>query len=89
MIRPRTQEITNEQAKQTTTTNTQDVGSLLLDPCHVGRLFVRGVYIVDDPDLATGVDLANIRLDRDRGAVLKKSDLEHQVSSTRANRNEQ
>jgi len=58
-----------------------EVGSLLLEPCYAGRLFVRGVFIGDDPDLASGVDLANIRLDRDRGAVLKKSDLEHQVSS--------
>jgi len=58
-----------------------EVGSLLLDPEHAGQLFVRGVYISRDPDLAAGVDLYDIRLDRDRAAVLRKSDLEHQVSS--------
>jgi len=58
-----------------------EVGSLLLDPEYRGSLYVRGVFISNEPDLASGVDLHNIRLDRDRAAVLRKSDLEHQVSS--------
>jgi len=58
-----------------------EVGRLLLDPTHAGSFFVRGVWINDDPDLSAGVDLFDIRLDRDRAAVLKKSDMQHQVSS--------
>merc|ERR1719491_1129779 len=58
-----------------------EVGRLLLDDRHVGGFFVRGVWISHDPELAAGVDLHDIRLDRDRAAVLKRSDLQHQVSS--------
>lgn len=58
-----------------------EVGKLLLDTQMSGDFFVKGVWINSDPDLVAGVDLSEIRLDRDRAAVLKKSDLQHQVSS--------
>lgn len=58
-----------------------EVGRLLLDEEHAHNFYVRGVWITDDPDIAAGVDLYDIRLDRDRAAVLRKSDLQHQVSS--------
>jgi len=56
-------------------------GRLLLDDRLKHQFFVRGIWINEDTSLAAGVDFANLRLDRDRAAVLKHSEIEHQMSS--------
>jgi len=56
-------------------------GRLLLDEALAHQFFVRGVWINTDTNLSTGVDFANLRLDRDRAAVLKHSEIDHQMSS--------
>lgn len=58
-------------------------GRLLLDEELRGQLYVKGIWINDlsDDRLSTGVDFFEMRLDRDRAAVLRRSDIDHQVSS--------
>jgi hypothetical protein len=59
------------------------VGTLLLDDNLAGQLFNKGIWIADyrKDGLRSGVDLREIRLDRDRRAVAHPSDVEHQASS--------
>lgn len=59
------------------------VGTLLLDSNLSGHLYSKGIYIADysRDGLRSGVDLREIRLDRDRRAVAHPSDIEHQASS--------
>jgi len=63
-------------------------GTLLLSPHHKGQLFVKGIWIADmsgdngdSAVLSTGVDFYRLDLDRDRRAVVRTSDLDHQVST--------
>jgi hypothetical protein len=56
-------------------------GRLLLDENLKHQFFVRGIWINEDTSLSAGVDFADLRLDRDRAAVLKHSEIEHQMSS--------
>lgn len=58
-------------------------GRLLLDEELKGKMFVKGIFINDltQERLRSGADFFDIRLDRDRAAVLKMSDIDHQVSS--------
>ena len=46
-----------------------------------GQVFVKGVWVNDmvKDGLKTGVDFYRMRLDRDRRAVVHKSDIDHQV----------
>ena len=57
-------------------------GALLLDPPHKGHLYVKGVWVSDlrDEGLATGVNFAQLQLDRDRNAVPRPSEIDHIVS---------
>ena len=57
-------------------------GSLLLDEHLQGQLYVKGVWVADltAEDLFSGVDFANLQLDRDRNAVPKPSEVDHMVS---------
>jgi hypothetical protein len=59
------------------------VGSLLFDEALSGQLYVKGIWISDQSrdGLRSGLDLREIRLDRDRRAVAHPSDVEHQASS--------
>jgi hypothetical protein len=59
------------------------VGTLLLDERLAGDLFVKGIWIADHSKdgLRTGVDLREIRLDRDRRSVAHPSDVEQQASA--------
>eukprot|EP00753_Platysulcus_tardus_P018261 PLAT6801.1.p1 GENE.PLAT6801.1~~PLAT6801.1.p1 ORF type:complete len:798 (+),score=388.86 PLAT6801.1:43-2436(+) len=58
-------------------------GRLLLSREHAGQLFVKGIWITNlsGDGLYSGVDLADLRLDRDRRAVMHMSDIEHRVSA--------
>jgi len=58
-------------------------GRLLLDEHLAGQLFVKGIWISDlsDDRLTTGADFFDMRLDRDRVAALRRSDIDHQISS--------
>ncbi|XP_062518650.1 uncharacterized protein LOC134193825 isoform X1 [Corticium candelabrum] len=60
-----------------------DKGRLMMDTHLAGQLYVRGVWVTDmkTDDLVAGVDFYRMRLDRDRRAVVHKSDIDHQVSS--------
>lgn len=42
-------------------------GRILLDPKHVGKLYVKGIYVCELPDrYRYGYDLAEVKIDRDR-----------------------
>ena len=53
----------------------------MMDTHLAGQLYVRGVWVTDmkTDDLVAGVDFYRMRLDRDRRAVVHKSDIDHQV----------
>merc|ERR1711907_529957 len=59
------------------------MGSLLLDEEHAGKLFVKGIWINDmhEQGLVTGVDLNNMKVDRDRLATLEQGAVDHIVST--------
>ncbi|XP_046554805.1 uncharacterized protein LOC124264129 [Haliotis rubra] len=59
-----------------------ELGTLLLDPHHNGQLYMKGIWVSDlsQEDLAAGVDFVHLQLDRDRNAVPKPSEIDHQVS---------
>ncbi|XP_065917965.1 uncharacterized protein [Dysidea avara] len=59
-----------------------DLGSLLLDKELRGQLYSREVWIQNmiKEDLDHGIDINDIKLDRDRNAAMKKSDIEHMAS---------
>ena len=44
-------------------------GTLLLDPCYKGRLYVKGIFVQISPDFEHGYDLIDVNLDRDRKMV--------------------
>ena len=44
-------------------------GALLLDPEKKGRIFVKGIFVANEPKLAYGYDFAEADLDRDRRMV--------------------
>ena len=59
-------------------------GELLLDPQHMGQLFVKGVWVTNgkqDHNLGSGLNLFHMRLDRDRRTVVHSSDLESQAAA--------
>jgi hypothetical protein len=58
-------------------------GSLMVDRHLAGQVYVKGVWVNDmgKDGLKTGVDFRRMRLDRDRRAVVHKSDIDHQVSA--------
>ena len=61
-----------------------ELGELLLDDRLNGDLFVKNVFISSlkkELDLGSGLNLRNLRLDRDRRAVLHASDLESQAAA--------
>jgi hypothetical protein len=60
-----------------------ELGTLLLEPHLQGQLFVRQVWVSNQTrdGLAVGVNFKNLRIDRDRRAVVHQSDIDHQVSS--------
>jgi hypothetical protein len=59
-----------------------NIGYLILDPLYKHKLFVKGFWIADlkDDGLLFGVNLKKMELDRDRRAVVKRHDIENQVS---------
>lgn len=59
-----------------------DLGCLLLDDGLRGHLYTREVWIQDmrEEDLDHGIDINDVKLDRDRNSVMKKSDIEHMAS---------
>lgn len=54
----------------------------MLEPAYQGQLYVKGVWVSDlkNEDLATGVDFAQLQLDRDRNATPRPSEIDHIVS---------
>ncbi len=44
-------------------------GSLLLNPRHKGKIFVKGIYVQDLPDIQYGYDFSDADLDRDRKMI--------------------
>ena len=44
-------------------------GDLLLDPAHLKRLYVKGIYVQDIEDYACGYNFASVNTDRDRKMV--------------------
>ena len=60
-----------------------EIGTLLIDDHYKGQLYVKGVWVSDlsKDGLASGVDFAHLKIDRDRRAVVHLSDIDHQVSS--------
>jgi hypothetical protein len=60
-----------------------DQGILMVDSSLAGQVFVKGIWVSDmrEDGLKAGVDFYRMRLDRDRQAVVHKSDIDHQVSS--------
>lgn len=56
-------------------------GMLIMDAHLHGQVFVKGVWVNDmrKDGLSAGVDFYRMRLDRDRRAVVHKSDIDHQV----------
>ncbi|KOO32995.1 sap DNA-binding domain-containing protein [Chrysochromulina tobinii] len=64
--------------------SSSELGELLLDPQHMGQLFVKGVWVTNgkqDHNLGSGLNLYHMRLDRDRRAVVHSSDLESQAAA--------
>ncbi|ESO88031.1 hypothetical protein LOTGIDRAFT_234797 [Lottia gigantea] len=59
-----------------------DLGRLLLDENLSGQLYNKGIWVSDlsHESLAAGVDFTNLQIDRDRNAVPKPSEIDHQVS---------
>ena len=59
-----------------------ELGTLLLGSEHKGQLYVKGVWVSDllKDGLMTGVNFHNLRMDRDRRAVIHFSDIDHQIS---------
>lgn len=53
-------------------------GTLLLSPKFKGKIFVKGIHVMDDPELAYGYDFAHLELDRDR-QVVGSYDLQSEV----------
>ena len=60
-----------------------EIGTLLVDACYKGQLYVKGVWVSDlsQDGLASGVDLVHLKIDRDRRAVIHLSEIDHQISS--------
>ena len=60
-----------------------EVGTLLIGDQFKGQLYVKGVWVSDlsKDGLASGVDFAHLKIDRDRRAVVHVSDVDHQISS--------
>jgi hypothetical protein len=58
-----------------------DQGILMVDSSLAGQVFVKGIWVSDmrEDGLKAGVDFYRMRLDRDRQAVVHKSDIDHQV----------
>lgn len=44
-------------------------GDLLLSPAHRSKIYVKGIYVQDDPELKFGYNFHNVSLDRDRRMV--------------------
>ena len=59
-----------------------EMGTLLLDKNYGGQLHVKGVWVsnLSKDGLASGVDFFQLKIDRDRRAVIHRSDIDHQVS---------
>lgn len=56
-------------------------GALLLSGEHIGRLYVKGIFVEHDPKLAYGYDLSHgATLDRDR-KMIQRYDLHHRLQS--------
>ena len=57
-------------------------GSLIMDSHMAGQLYVKGIWVNDfsKEGLHAGADMTSLRLDRDRRAIVHRSDIEHQVS---------
>ena len=55
-------------------------GSLLLAEEHKGRIFVKGIFVGNDPKMAYGYDLYHAQLDRDRKMV-EKYDLQYRTQA--------
>lgn len=55
-------------------------GSILLDPEHQKKLYVKGLYVGELTDAEFGYDLLDLSLDRDR-RVPSKYDIEYEISS--------
>lgn len=55
-------------------------GTVIFDPDHKGKIFVKGVLVQVDPNLAYGYDLKGVKVDRDRKMV-NKWDAQYAMSS--------
>jgi hypothetical protein len=44
-------------------------GAVLMRPEFRGRIYVRGIYVMEDASLCTGFDFQNVELDRDRSVL--------------------
>jgi hypothetical protein len=53
-------------------------GNLLLDPRAKGRVFVKGIWVCDKPNLDHGYDLHDVSLDRDR-RIMDTWDIQYQA----------
>lgn len=44
-------------------------GAVLLNPAHMGMIFVKGIYVQNDSEIVYGYNFLNVELDRDRRIV--------------------
>lgn len=54
-------------------------GRLLMDDAYKGKVFVKGILVMEDEELSAGYDLSRVQVDRDR-KMIRDYDLAHHTS---------